>query len=82
MPAGWTSPGIQHHRWLPLSGHAPEEQKEIQNLRERIREARGNGWLGVVEGLQVSLDAAIAKLVFTDPAPPPPREPGKHGARA
>ncbi|MFJ9846981.1 hypothetical protein ACIRYZ_42435, partial [Kitasatospora sp. NPDC101155] len=34
----------------------------IQNLRERIREARANGWLGEVEGLQVSLDAATAKL--------------------
>nr|WP_199791219.1 site-specific integrase [Streptomyces sp. SID8381] len=34
----------------------------IQNLRDRIREARGNGWLGEVEGLQVSLDAATAKL--------------------
>ncbi|MGP4030028.1 tyrosine-type recombinase/integrase [Actinomadura sp. 3N407] len=74
----------------------------IQNLRERVREARGNGWLGEVEGLQVSLDAANAKVhslkrapadgrpqlvdlgmpVFTDPAPPPPREPGKHGAWA
>ncbi|MGI5440405.1 tyrosine-type recombinase/integrase [Streptomyces shenzhenensis] len=34
----------------------------IQNLRERIREARANGWLGEVEGLQVSFDAATAKL--------------------
>lgn len=34
----------------------------IHNLRERTREARGNGWLGEVEGLQVSLDAATAKL--------------------
>ncbi|WEH37290.1 hypothetical protein PZB75_30365 [Streptomyces sp. AM 4-1-1] len=34
----------------------------IQNLRERITEARGNGWLGEVEGLQVSFDAAMAKL--------------------
>ncbi|MEU8893406.1 hypothetical protein [Streptomyces sp. NPDC048442] len=34
----------------------------IQNLRDRIREARGNGWLGEVEGLQVGLDAATAKL--------------------
>jgi integrase len=34
----------------------------IQNLRERIREARANGWLGEVEGLQVSFDAAMAKL--------------------
>lgn len=34
----------------------------IQNLRERIREARAIGWLGEVEGLQVSFDAAMAKL--------------------
>ncbi|WP_217133450.1 hypothetical protein [Streptomyces sp. AC558_RSS880] len=34
----------------------------IQNLRERIRETRANGWLGEVEGLQVSFDAAMAKL--------------------
>ncbi|WP_405495737.1 hypothetical protein [Streptomyces sp. NBC_00096] len=33
----------------------------IQNLREGVREARANGWLGEVEGLQVSLDAANAK---------------------
>ncbi|MFE9045501.1 hypothetical protein ACFYOG_31925 [Streptomyces sp. NPDC007818] len=73
----------------------------IQNLRERIRESRGNGWLGEVEGLQVSVDAAtklnslgrgvadgrpepvdLGMPVFTDPAPPPPREPGEHEARA
>lgn len=41
----------------------------IQNLRERIREARGNGWLGEVEGLQVSLDAATAKLNSLSQAP-------------
>ncbi|MEO3807045.1 hypothetical protein [Nonomuraea sp. B1E8] len=34
----------------------------IHNLRDRIAEARANGWLGEVEGLQVSLDAAKAKL--------------------
>ncbi|MFD4549244.1 hypothetical protein [Streptomyces sp. NPDC058466] len=34
----------------------------IQNLRERIREARANGRLGEVEGLQGSFDAAMAKL--------------------
>ncbi|OLZ64207.1 hypothetical protein AV521_36005 [Streptomyces sp. IMTB 2501] len=34
----------------------------IRNLRERITEARANGWLGEVEGLQVSLNAAMAKL--------------------
>lgn len=36
----------------------------IANLGERIREARMNGWLGEVEGLQVSLSAAKKK--FTD----------------
>jgi hypothetical protein len=41
----------------------------IQNLRERLREARGNGWLGEVEGLQVSLDAANAKLHSLKRAP-------------
>ncbi|MBA2811492.1 hypothetical protein E0500_030185 [Streptomyces sp. KM273126] len=34
----------------------------IRNLRERITEARANGWLGEVEGLLVSLNAAMAKL--------------------
>jgi hypothetical protein len=34
----------------------------IRNLHERITEARANGWLGEVEGLQVSLNAAMAKL--------------------
>jgi hypothetical protein len=41
----------------------------IQNLRERIWEARGNGWLGEVEGLQVSFDAAMAKLSSLQRAP-------------
>jgi hypothetical protein len=41
----------------------------IQNLRGRISEARGNGWLGEVEGLQVSLDAATAKLNSLSRAP-------------
>lgn len=34
----------------------------IRNLRDRVTEARANGWHGEVEGLQVSLDAANAKL--------------------
>jgi site-specific recombinase XerD len=38
----------------------------IANLRDRIAEARINGWLGEVEGLQVSLDAAAAKLASLD----------------
>jgi hypothetical protein len=34
----------------------------IRNLRERITEARANSWLSEVEGLQVSLNAAMATL--------------------
>ncbi|QMU74326.1 site-specific integrase [Streptacidiphilus sp. P02-A3a] len=34
----------------------------IANLRDRIAEARTNGWHGEVEGLQVSHNAATAKL--------------------
>ncbi|WP_259120258.1 site-specific integrase [Rhodococcus erythropolis] len=33
------------------------------NLRDRIDEARSNGWTGEVEGLTVSLNAAAAKIV-------------------
>jgi hypothetical protein len=34
----------------------------ITNVHERIREATERGWLGEVEGLQVSLTAARQKL--------------------
>jgi site-specific recombinase XerD len=33
-----------------------------ENLRDRIEEARANGWTGEIEGLRVSLNAAAAKL--------------------
>ncbi|MET0994569.1 MAG: hypothetical protein ABWY20_11025 [Mycobacterium sp.] len=35
----------------------------IRNLEDRITEARLNGWLGEVQGLQTSRDAAAKKLV-------------------
>jgi hypothetical protein len=38
----------------------------VRNLGDRITEARHNGWLGEVEGLQVSLNAARAKLAALD----------------
>lgn len=38
----------------------------IRNLADRIDEARVNGWLGEVQGLQISLDAARAKLISLD----------------
>jgi integrase len=38
----------------------------VRNLSDRIDEARANGWFGEVQGLQISLDAARAKLVSLD----------------
>ena len=35
----------------------------IENLRDRIGEARTNGWLGEIQGLQISLDAAANKML-------------------
>ncbi|MFI9811408.1 hypothetical protein [Saccharothrix variisporea] len=40
----------------------------IDNLRDRIAEARMNGWLGEVQGLQVSLNEAARKLAGFDRA--------------
>ncbi len=36
------------------------------NLRERISEARDNGWLGEIEGLRISLRGAETTLVALD----------------
>jgi integrase len=41
----------------------------IHNLRDRITEARANGWLGEVEGLQTSLEAAKTKLASLNRIP-------------
>ncbi|MEU7414943.1 hypothetical protein AB0B40_37620 [Streptomyces sp. NPDC042638] len=41
----------------------------VLNPRERIREARADGWLGEAEGLPVSFDAAMAKLNRLERAP-------------
>jgi hypothetical protein len=38
----------------------------IRNLTDRIDEARTNGWLGEVQGLQISLDAVRVKLASLD----------------
>lgn len=45
-----------------------------RNLNDRIAEATANGWLGEVEGLKISLNAAktkLAALTKTTPAPAP-----------
>jgi hypothetical protein len=49
-------------------GQRPRLIAIIRNLDDRITEARMNGWLGEVEGLQVSLEAARAKLTALDRA--------------
>ena len=41
----------------------------ISNLQDRIDEAHDNGWLGEIQGLTVSLDAARAKLEALDRRP-------------
>jgi integrase len=52
---------------LRLDEHArPRLVEIIANLRDRINEARMNGWLGEVQGLQVSLNEATRKLVGMD----------------
>ncbi|MCK2238965.1 MULTISPECIES: tyrosine-type recombinase/integrase [unclassified Crossiella] len=38
----------------------------VANLRDRIEEAKLNGWLGEVAGLKASLNAASSKLVSLD----------------
>ena len=38
----------------------------VRNLVDRIEEARSNAWLGEVQGLQISLEAARAKLISLD----------------
>jgi len=46
----------------------PRMVEIIANLRDRIDEARMNGWLGEVQGLQISLNEAARKLVGLDRA--------------
>jgi hypothetical protein len=44
-----------------------------ENLRARVDEAHTNGWLGEVQGLRISLDAAHAKLAALDSRQNPTR---------
>jgi site-specific recombinase XerD len=51
----------------------PRLAEIIANLNDRIAEARINGWRGEIEGLQVSRDAATAKLLNIDRGRPSTR---------
>jgi hypothetical protein len=46
----------------------PSQQARLveitRNLADRVDEARANGWLGEVQGLQISLEAARTKLFW------------------
>jgi hypothetical protein len=55
---------------LRLDPHQrPRLVEIIRNLAERITEARMNGWLGEVQGLQTSMQAAKNKLASLDRKP-------------
>ena len=45
-----------------IGGPAATTAGQARNFDERIQEAKLNGWLGEVDGLQPSLDAATANL--------------------
>jgi hypothetical protein len=47
----------------PDPAQQPRLEEIITSLTERLTEATERGWLGDVDGLQVSLDAARHKLV-------------------
>ena len=47
----------------PDPAQQPRLEQIIASLTERLAEATEHGWLGDVDGLQVSLDAARNKLV-------------------
>lgn len=46
----------------PYPSREPRLPAIIVNLNDRLREATERGWLGEVDGLLVSLDAANQKL--------------------
>ncbi|MFE4653908.1 MULTISPECIES: hypothetical protein [Streptomyces] len=52
---------------LRVDTHQRRRLEEIiRNLGDQIEEARVNGWLGEVQGLQISLEAARNKLSSLD----------------
>jgi hypothetical protein len=68
----YATPCIHEHACLrcPLLRPDPAERHRLAEIRDnllaRITEARTRGWLGEVEGLQISLDGARHKLEHLD----------------
>jgi hypothetical protein len=54
----------------PMLRVDPAQRRRLEeitrNLTDRIDEARANGWLGEVQGLQISVEAARSKLASLD----------------
>jgi len=71
---------IHEHACLrcPLLRPDPAQRDRLVQIRDnliaRIAEARDHGWLGEVDGLQVSLDAARDKLAHLQQPRPEPHE--------
>jgi hypothetical protein len=71
------TPCIHEHACVrcPLLRPDPAQRPRLieirDNLRDRITEAHREGWLGEVEGLQVSLTGAEEKLAQIDRRPAP-----------
>ena len=57
----------------PDPAQRPRLAEIRDNLTARIAEAEREGWLGEIEGLQISLAGADDKLAQIDRARPPPR---------
>jgi len=74
----FATPCIHEHSCLRCSMHWPDPAQrqriaEIRaNLIARIAEAEREGWLGEIEGLQISLAGANDKLAQIDRRPPGP----------
>ncbi|HEY5785295.1 MAG TPA: tyrosine-type recombinase/integrase, partial [Microlunatus sp.] len=68
----YATPCIHEHSCLrcPLLRPDPAQRRRLIDIRDnlltRIEEARREGWLGEVEGLQISLAGARAKLAQVD----------------
>lgn len=66
------SPCVHEHACIrcPMLRVEPRQRSRlveiVHNLTDRITEARTNGWLGEVQGLHVSLEAARKKLASLD----------------
>jgi hypothetical protein len=62
------SPCQHEHACLRCPMLRPDPAQEqrllsiIVNLNDRVREAQDRGWLGEIEGLKISLDAAQQKV--------------------